>query len=98
MVIAMLTSKRMPIYEYQCRECQCTEEILQKLNDPAPEVCPSCGKHGTFTKLVSHTSFQLKGGGWYNDLYASTKKESAPAKTESAAAPAATPAPAKTEP
>jgi putative FmdB family regulatory protein len=96
-----LTFAGMPIYEFQCRDCQFTEELLQKLSDPAPAVCPSCGKKGTLDKLVSHTSFQLKGGGWYSDLYASTKPESSSSTTTSskgestpAPAPVATPAPA----
>lgn len=66
----------MPIYEFRCKSCQHMEEILQKVNDPAPEVCPECGKKSTLIKVVSNTSFQLKGGGWYSDLYASTPKAS----------------------
>lgn len=61
----------MPLYEYRCRECDHLEEVLQKVSDPAPANCPSCGKEHTLEKEVSLTSFQLKGGGWYKDLYSS---------------------------
>ena len=64
----------MPIYEYTCESCGKTAEVLQKMSDPAPAACPACGKEGTLSKIVSRNSFQLKGGGWYADLYSSTKK------------------------
>src|SRR5687768_14409271 len=62
----------MPIFEYRCSVCAHLEEVLQKHSDPAPETCPACGKAGTLAKELSLTSFQLKGGGWYKDLYSST--------------------------
>jgi putative FmdB family regulatory protein len=74
----------MPIYEFRCKSCEHIEEILQKVNDPAPGVCPSCGKKNTMAKVVSHTSFQLKGGGWYSDLYGSTPKTGGTSNTSSA--------------
>lgn len=64
----------MPIYEYKCSACSEINEILQKFGDGAPKVCPNCGKQQSLTKVVSQTSFQLKGGGWYKDLYSSTPK------------------------
>ncbi|WP_373048188.1 FmdB family zinc ribbon protein [Vulgatibacter sp.] len=64
----------MPIYEYGCEKCGNTTELMQKISDPAPEACPSCGETGSMSRLVSRSSFQLKGGGWYKDLYSSTKK------------------------
>jgi len=66
----------MPIYEYTCDQCGNTTEQMQKVSDPAPETCPSCGAKHSLSKLVSRSSFQLKGGGWYADLYSSTKKDS----------------------
>jgi putative FmdB family regulatory protein len=62
-----------PIYEYVCESCGRLTEVMQKMNDPAPGACPECGG-GKLAKLVSRTTFQLKGGGWYSDLYASPKK------------------------
>lgn len=78
----------MPIYEYQCSDCHTVFEVQQKLSDPPLKSCPQCS--GPVRKLVSMTSFQLKGGGWYSDGYASTKdtpKENKPKET-----PAGTPA------
>lgn len=54
----------MPIYEYACVECKKTAEVMQKSTDPAPERCESCGG-GPLEKLVSRSSFALKGTGWY---------------------------------
>ncbi|MBX5482173.1 MAG: zinc ribbon domain-containing protein [Myxococcaceae bacterium] len=64
----------MPIYEYVCSKCEKTQDVLQKVSDPAPTKCESCGAEGTLSRKVSRTSFVLKGGGWYADLYSSTRK------------------------
>ncbi len=87
----------MPIYEYRCPRCGHTLEVMQKISDPAPSPCPGCQGTDPLERLVSRTSFQLKGGGWYSDLYGSVKKDAkadapapAPAaKGEGAAKPAA---------
>lgn len=62
----------MPIYEYECQACGHRFEEWQKMSDEPIKVCPKCKKRKV-EKLISHTSFQLKGGGWYSDLYASAK-------------------------
>jgi len=54
----------MPIYEYQCQQCQHRLEKLQKISDPPLATCPACGED-TLKKLVSAAAFRLKGGGWY---------------------------------
>ena len=64
----------MPLYGFECGACGHSFERLQKISDADPSTCPSCGATQTMSKLVSRTSFQLKGGGWYADLYSSTKK------------------------
>ena len=64
----------MPIYEYLCENCETLTERMQKIGDPAPSKCPECGSR-RIAKLVSRTTFQLKGGGWYSDLYASPRKD-----------------------
>jgi putative FmdB family regulatory protein len=53
----------MPIYEYRCTGCSHDFSKLQKVSAEAPP-CPECGETEV-AKKVSHTSFQLKGGGWY---------------------------------
>lgn len=74
----------MPVYEYQCSDCQHVFEVQQKISDPPVDQCPEC--FGPVRKLVSMTSFQLKGGGWYSDLYASPK-DKPKEKTESTPTP-----------
>jgi putative FmdB family regulatory protein len=80
----------MPIYEFVCENCGRLVERLQKLTDPPPDACPECG--GKMAKIMSRNSFQLKGGGWYRDLYSSNtaKKAGDSSSTPSAAVPAST--------
>lgn len=54
----------MPIYEYECRECGCRLDALQKMSDPPLSDCPECERPG-LKKLVSAPHFRLKGSGWY---------------------------------
>jgi putative FmdB family regulatory protein len=57
----------MPIYEYQCQKCG-TFEATQRITDKPLGKCPTC--RGKVKKLISNTSFQLKGTGWYVTDYA----------------------------
>lgn len=59
----------MPIYEYECRSCGRLHEVMQKYSDTQLACCPECG--GETRKLISNTSFVLKGSGWYKTDYAS---------------------------
>ena len=68
----------MPIYEYQCGKCG-VFEVTQKITDAPLRRCPKC--KGKASKLISSTSFQLKGSGWYATDYASKGKPGA--KSES---------------
>jgi len=60
----------MPVYEYECNACHKVLEVQQKMADDPLTTCPEC--QGELKKLMSMSSFQLKGGGWYADGYAST--------------------------
>ncbi len=80
----------MPIYEYRCGRCGHELEVMQKISDPAPDPCPKCGEAGALERLMSRTSFQLKGGGWYADLYGSAKKDAGSSNASAAPAPATT--------
>jgi len=71
----------MPVYEYECKNCQKIFEIQQKISDEPLSICPECGS--PVRKLMSMSSFQLKGGGWYADGYASTAAASGSPKKES---------------
>jgi putative FmdB family regulatory protein len=74
----------MPTYEYQCEKCGHEFEREQRITDGPIKTCPKC-KAPKAKRLISATSFVLKGSGWYSDLYSSSgaKKE---AKDEPAAA------------
>ena len=89
----------MPIYEYQCKDCGNRLEALQRISDAPLRECPNCHEQG-LTKLVSASSFRLKGGGWYEtDFKTGAKRHGAQdapaptaapkAATESKAPPAA---------
>lgn len=67
----------MPIYEYKCSKCGETFEAFQKINDTPLAECRYC--RGKVEKLISHSTFQLKGSGWYMSDYA---KKSQPEHTE----------------
>ncbi|RKG60050.1 zinc ribbon domain-containing protein [Corallococcus sp. CA054B] len=79
----------MPIYEYGCSACGKTIDVLQKMSDPTPPACTACGAQGTLSKQVSRSSFHLKGGGWYSDLYGSTKKDGGGSSSSSSSSTAA---------
>jgi len=66
----------MPIYEYSCADCEHVFELVQKMSDPDPETCPSCGGSNV-GKMMSSGAFHLKGGGWYSDGYSKDKKPAA---------------------
>lgn len=64
----------MPIYEYQCKDCGNIEEAFQKISDDPLKTCKHC--EGTLQKLISQSSFHLKGSGWYvTDYGGSTAKK-----------------------
>jgi putative FmdB family regulatory protein len=62
----------MPIYEYLCKGCGHEFEREQRITDKPVRTCPQC-KARKVQRLISQTSFVLKGGGWYSDLYSSGK-------------------------
>ena len=54
----------MPIYAFRCEQCGHDFDRLQKLSDPDPETCLSCGA-ASVKRAVTAPSFRLAGGGWY---------------------------------
>ena len=75
----------MPIYEYQCKKCGTVEEALQKFSDKPLTKCKHCS--GKLHKLVSQSSFHLKGTGWYVTDYANKSKDAAVSAEKKNAAP-----------
>jgi putative FmdB family regulatory protein len=84
----------MPIYEYECSNCGCIKEVWQHFSDKPLTKCELC--EGKMKKLISQSTFHLKGSGWYVTDYASKgstagtiketsskEKESPPKETKS---------------
>lgn len=72
----------MPIYEYQCKQCNERQEVIQRFDDAPLAHCSKCG--GDMKKLMSAPAVQFKGSGFYKTDYASGSSSSAkPAETKS---------------
>ncbi len=54
----------MPTYEYKCSHCGHALEAFQRISDESLVDCPECGQ-STLRRLISASSFRLKGTGWY---------------------------------
>ena len=57
----------MPIYEYECTKCGKISEVWQQMSDKPLKKCQYCS--GKVQKLISRSSFHLKGSGWYATDY-----------------------------
>ena len=68
----------MPLYEYECTKCGEIEEALQRFSDKPLTKCKHCS--GRLHKLISQSTFHLKGTGWYVTDYADKSKS--PGSTE----------------
>ncbi len=86
----------MPIYEYECLQCGKTTEAMQKFSDEPLKTCGHC--KGELHKLISMSTFHLKGSGWYvtdysgkNQSTSATKSSEAP-KADKSDKPASAPA------
>jgi putative FmdB family regulatory protein len=77
-----------PIYEYQCTKCGEVFEAFQKITDEPLTHCKFC--QAKVEKLISHSSFQLKGSGWYLTDYARRSSSSAMDKPKTSEGPATT--------
>jgi len=75
----------MPIYEYKCRKCGKQFEVFQGINDPDLRSCKFC--NGRVHKMISMTSFTLKGTGWYATDYAGKKPQPAKENEKGAVGP-----------
>jgi len=78
----------MPIYEYKCKKCGKISEFIKsiKSNDKV-ETCPDCG--GKAVRIVSQSSFILKGSGWYvTDYKRSNSSSSSSPKAQAKDTPA----------
>jgi putative FmdB family regulatory protein len=53
----------MPTYEYTCRDCGHTFDIVQSMWDEALTMCPECG--GSLRKVFAPPAISFKGSGFY---------------------------------
>lgn len=72
----------MPTYEYHCKDCNHNFEIEQRMSDAVLVKCPKCNAD-SLQRLISATSFQLKGSGWYKTDYASSSSSSSSSSSKS---------------
>jgi putative FmdB family regulatory protein len=83
---------RVPLYDYQCKQCQTVTEVRHGFKDVHAEACQQCG--GPMARVFNPAGIVFKGSGFY--ITDSRKKSSAASES---GAPAATPAaPAATPP
>jgi putative FmdB family regulatory protein len=52
-----------PTYEYTCRDCGHTFEIVQSMTDDPLTMCPECG--GSLRKVFAPPAISFKGSGFY---------------------------------
>jgi putative FmdB family regulatory protein len=70
----------MPIYEYKCTKCQKEFEVFQNITDDNIPPCKFC--QGAAKKMISRSSFHLKGSGWYVTDYGGKKPSTHESKEE----------------
>ena len=61
----------MPTYEFGCQDCGYAFEVIKKMSDQTLPKCTKCASVKV-EKLLSVSSFQLKGSGWAHDGYANS--------------------------
>ena len=84
----------MPIYEYRCDKCGEEFELFRSITDNGTPCCKFCD--GPVKKLISRSSFHLKGTGWYVTDYAG-KKPSGQEEKKEASSESSSPTPSKKE-
>ena len=65
----------MPTYEYKCRDCGHTFDIVQKMSEDSLTHCPECG--GDLRKVFAAPAIAFKGSGFYATDHGKKTKTSA---------------------
>ena len=79
----------MPLYDYQCKQCQTITEVRHGFKDVYSDACAQCG--GPMARVFNPAGIVFKGSGFYITDSRKSSGDAAPAATTPAAA---TPAPA----
>ena len=53
----------MPTYEYRCKDCGATLEVVQSFSEPSLTDCRTCG--GRLRKVFGNVGISFKGSGFY---------------------------------
>jgi putative FmdB family regulatory protein len=61
-----------PIYEYRCPNGH-VFELFQRMDDPPPETCPTCGA-GPVERVLYPVAVHFKGSGFYSTDYGRSRK------------------------
>ncbi len=64
----------MPTYEYRCRDCGHTFDVVQAMIDDPLTVCPVCG--GELRKVFAPPAISFKGSGFYATDHGKKSKSS----------------------
>jgi putative FmdB family regulatory protein len=75
----------MPIYEFECTDCQERFEVRMSFSDPLPECCPRKGCNGKVRKLFSPPAIIFKGSGFHVNDYGSSGPKSVESTTATGA-------------
>lgn len=65
----------MPTYEYRCRDCGHSFDIVQKMSEDPLTHCPECG--GALRKVFTAPAISFKGSGFYATDHGSKGKKPA---------------------
>jgi putative FmdB family regulatory protein len=78
----------MPTYEYRCRDCGHTFDIVQKMSDDPLTHCPECG--GELRKVFAPPAISFKGSGFYATDHGKKSKRAGESKKDGDKKPAST--------
>ena len=70
----------MPTYEYTCRDCGHTFDIVQSMWDEALTMCPECG--GSLRKVFAPPAISFKGSGFYATDHGKKSKAAAGSRSD----------------
>jgi putative FmdB family regulatory protein len=85
-----------PLYDYQCKQCQAVTEVRHGFKDVHAEACPQCG--GPLARVYNPAGIHFKGSGFYiTDSRKSNGKADSGSSTSTPSAPAPAPAAAESK-
>ena len=83
----------MPTYDYQCRNCGTTFEVIHPMSEDGPQSCEICG--GELRRILHPAGIIFKGSGFYKTDSRSAGSASVPAKSKPATSSGDAPSTAK---